>query len=163
MTNGEAGEPTGDAHGRRPDPHDATEAVARLRKREIRHWNCSTRPKRGSPSRTPGQRAADTLFRSRADHAKRLMAERIRRRPASPAGSADCPSRSRISRMSPACARPMARRSSRTTCQPLASAGGAHRTARRHRGGKSNTPEFGAGGSTFNEVFGRTRNPGTWR
>ena len=24
---------------------------------------------------------------------------------------------------------------------------------------KSNTPEFGAGGSTFNEVFGRTRNP----
>ena len=25
--------------------------------------------------------------------------------------------------------------------------------------GKSNTPEFGAGGSIFNEVFGRTRNP----
>src|SRR4051812_49589031 len=25
--------------------------------------------------------------------------------------------------------------------------------------GKSNTPEFGAGGSTFNEVFGRTRTP----
>ncbi|MDR3535534.1 MAG: amidase family protein [Acetobacteraceae bacterium] len=25
--------------------------------------------------------------------------------------------------------------------------------------GKSNTPEFGAGGSTFNEVSGRTRNP----
>src|SRR3954468_9948229 len=25
--------------------------------------------------------------------------------------------------------------------------------------GKSNTPEFGAGGSTFNEVFGRSRNP----
>ncbi|MCC6719510.1 MAG: amidase [Acetobacteraceae bacterium] len=25
--------------------------------------------------------------------------------------------------------------------------------------GKSNTPEFGAGGNTFNEVFGRTRNP----
>src|ERR671927_1870298 len=25
--------------------------------------------------------------------------------------------------------------------------------------GKSNTPEFGAGGSTLNEVFGRTRNP----
>jgi amidase len=25
--------------------------------------------------------------------------------------------------------------------------------------GKSNTPEFGAGASTFNEVFGRTRNP----
>src|ERR1700757_1506164 len=25
--------------------------------------------------------------------------------------------------------------------------------------GKSNTPEFGAGGSTFNEVFGKTRNP----
>src|SRR5947208_12096478 len=24
---------------------------------------------------------------------------------------------------------------------------------------KSNTPEFGAGGSTFNEVFGKTRNP----
>ena len=24
---------------------------------------------------------------------------------------------------------------------------------------KSNTPEFGAGGSTFNEVFGRTHNP----
>ena len=32
-----------------------------------------------------------------------------------------------------------------------------------HRGaivmGKSNTPEFGAGASTFNEVFGKTRNP----
>jgi amidase len=32
-----------------------------------------------------------------------------------------------------------------------------------HRGGivyaKSNTPEFGAGSNTFNEVFGRTRNP----
>ena len=25
--------------------------------------------------------------------------------------------------------------------------------------GKSNTPEFGAGGNTFNEVFGETRNP----
>jgi amidase len=25
--------------------------------------------------------------------------------------------------------------------------------------GKSNTPEFGAGGSTFNDVFGKTRNP----
>jgi amidase len=25
--------------------------------------------------------------------------------------------------------------------------------------GKSNTPEFGAGGNTFNEVFGKTRNP----
>ena len=25
--------------------------------------------------------------------------------------------------------------------------------------GKSNTPEFGAGGSTFNEVFGKTHNP----
>ena len=25
--------------------------------------------------------------------------------------------------------------------------------------GNSNAPEFGAGGSTFNEVFGRTRNP----
>ena len=25
--------------------------------------------------------------------------------------------------------------------------------------GKSNTPEFGAGGTTFNEVFGKTRNP----
>ena len=25
--------------------------------------------------------------------------------------------------------------------------------------GKSNTPEFGAGASTFNEVFGKTRNP----
>ena len=25
--------------------------------------------------------------------------------------------------------------------------------------GKTNTPEFGAGGSTFNEVFGKTRNP----
>src|SRR5690606_22790504 len=24
---------------------------------------------------------------------------------------------------------------------------------------KSNTPEFGAGGNTFNEVFGKTRNP----
>ena len=44
---------------------------------------------------------------------------------------------------------------------PLAS----HPVVRRieARGGivvaKSNTPEFGAGGSTFNEVFGRTRNP----
>ena len=28
---------------------------------------------------------------------------------------------------------------------------------------KSNTPEFAAGGSTFNEVFGKTRNPGTPR
>ena len=27
--------------------------------------------------------------------------------------------------------------------------------------GKSNTPEFGAGGNTFNEVFGRTRTRGT--
>ncbi|MEQ9198601.1 MAG: amidase family protein, partial [Rhodospirillales bacterium] len=25
--------------------------------------------------------------------------------------------------------------------------------------GKTNTPEFGAGGSTFNDVFGKTRNP----
>ena len=27
---------------------------------------------------------------------------------------------------------------------------------------KSNTPEFGAGGNTFNEVLGTTLNPGTW-
>jgi amidase len=25
--------------------------------------------------------------------------------------------------------------------------------------GKTNTPEFGAGGNTFNDVFGYTRNP----
>jgi amidase len=29
--------------------------------------------------------------------------------------------------------------------------------------GKSNTPEFGAGGTTVNDVFGHTRNPGTFR
>jgi len=42
-------------------------------------------------------------------------------------------------------------------------AGRDYRRANRQRGshlrGKSNTPEFGAGSQTFNEVFGATRNP----
>ena len=80
--------------------------------------------------------------------------------PAKQAGSPACRSRSRTSPTSPACAPPTARRCSPTMCRP-SRIPLVERIER--KGGivvaKSNTPEFGAGGSTFNEVFGRTRNP----
>ena len=69
-------------------------------------------------------------------------------------------SASRTSRRSPACARRSARRSTPTTC-PTEDALVVRRL--REAGavilGKTNCPEFAAGGNTFNEVFGRTRNP----
>ena len=70
------------------------------------------------------------------------------------------PCSSRTSSRSKASAPPTARRSSRTTCpehsdwevERIEAAGGIIL-------GKTNTPEFGAGANTFNEVFGITRNP----
>ena len=72
------------------------------------------------------------------------------------AGSLDCRSGSRTSRMSRAFASPTARGALPEKSHPLVE------RIERKGGivmGKSNTPEFCAGGSTFNEVFGRTRNP----
>ena len=86
-----------------------------------------------------------------------LAARPTRRRPAR---CRACRSRSRTSRTPPGCARPTARRCSPTTSRRTTSL-----LVERLRAagaviiGKTNTPEFGAGSQTFNEVFGATRNP----
>ena len=71
-----------------------------------------------------------------------------------------CRSRSRTSRTPPGCGRRTAPSSSSTTSRTSDSL-----VVERLRAagaviiGKTNTPEFGAGSQTFNEVFGATRNP----
>ena len=62
--------------------------------------------------------------------------------------------------MSPASARPTARRSFPTMGRQITPGGRTDRAQGSIVMGKSNTPEFGAGGATFNEVFGRSAIPG---
>ena len=141
----------------------AVEAVARLKKREI----SPARPRsRLRPARIaevePAVNALPTLCLDRArDHAKRhhggrrslrsLRRSRLARRPS---GVDQGPHRRR-------------RRAHDLRLadlrQPRADQIAPVVERIERKGGivvaKSNTPEFGAGGSTFNEVFGRTRNP----
>ena len=139
----------------------ATEAVARLKRREIRPLELIDAAERRIAEVEPAVNALPTLCLDRArDHAKRIMAGEGAGTPTQPGWLAGLPvtikdltdvAGVRTTYGSPIFSGPRARH--------VASAGRAHRALGGIVIGKSNTPEFGAGGSTFNEVFGRTRNP----
>ncbi|SDE34665.1 amidase [Belnapia rosea] len=139
----------------------ATEAVARLKRREVSPLELVEAAAARIAEVEPAVNALPTLCLDRArDHARRIMAGEGAERAGEPGWLAGLP----------------------VTIKDLTDVAGVRTTygspifrdhvpARSHplverieaRGGivlgKSNTPEFGAGGSTFNEVFGRTRNP----
>jgi amidase len=139
----------------------AVEAVARLKKKEISPLDLVEASARRMGEVEPAVNAMPTLCLDRArDHAKALMAGKRREAEGEAGWLAGLP----------------------VSIKDLTDVGGVRTTygspifadhvpARSHplverierKGGivmgKSNTPEFGAGGSTFNEVFGRTRNP----
>ena len=105
--------------------------------------------------------ALPTLCLERArDHAKRLMARRSAEIEVGPGWLAGLPIVIKdlmdVEGVRTTYGSPLFRDHVPTTSHPLV------RRIERRGGiviGKSNTPEFGAGGNTFNEVFGRTLNP----
>ncbi len=139
----------------------AVEAVARLKKKEITPLELVEASAHRMAEVEPSVNAMPTLCLDRArDHAKALMAGQRREAEGEAGWLAGLP----------------------VSIKDLTDVGGVRTTygspifadhvpAKSHplverierKGGivmgKSNTPEFGAGGSTFNEVFGRTRNP----
>ncbi len=139
----------------------ATEAVARLKRREISPLELIDAAERRIAEVEPAVNALPTLCFDRArDHAKRIMA-------GEGAGNADHPGwlaglpvtikdLTDVAGVRTTYGSPIFRDHIPTASHPLVerieALGGVVI-------GKSNTPEFGAGGSTFNEVFGRTRNP----
>src|SRR5581483_11778690 len=124
----------------------AVAAVALLRKGEVTPLDLIDAALARIEAVEPAVNALPTLCPERArDHARRLMAERpapsergwlagVRTTYGSPIYADHVPARSA----------PVVERIERHGGIVLA---------------KSNTPEFGAGGSTFNPVFGKTRNP----
>ena len=140
----------------------ATEAVARLRAREISPLELIDAAEARVAAIDAKVNALPTaMLRAGACACTRSHGrEAARCRSRSTAGLPGFRLRSRISSMSRVCARRMARPIFRNHV-PSASHPLVLRIER--KGGiviaKSNTPEFGAGGNTFNEVFGRTRNP----
>ncbi len=140
----------------------AVEAVARLKKREISPLDLIEASAKRIAAVEPDVNALPTLCLDRArDHAKRIMA-----------GGEACEASGEAGWLA----------GLPVSIKDLTDVGGVRTTygspifadhvpAKSHplverierKGGlvvgKSNTPEFGAGGSTFNEVFGRTRNP----
>jgi amidase len=140
----------------------AVEAVARLRKREVSPLELVEASARRIAEVEPAVNALPTLCLDRArDHARRIMQ-----------GGAACDAAGEAGWLAglPVSIKDLIDVAGvRTTYgSPLFAD---HVPAKSHplierierKGGivmgKSNTPEFGAGGSTFNEVFGRTRNP----
>ena len=139
----------------------AVEAVARLKKKEITPLELVEASAHRMAEVEPSVNAMPTLCLDRArDHAKALMAGQRREAEGEAGWLAGLP----------------------VSIKDLTDVGGVRTTygspifadhvpAKSHplverierKGGivmgKSNPPEFGAGGSTFNEVFGRTRNP----
>ena len=139
----------------------ATEAVSRLRKREISPLDLIDAAEARIAEVEPQVNALPTLCFDRArQHAKRLMAEGD----SSAAGEAgwlgglpvSIKDLNDVAGVRTTYGSPIFSDHVPTRSHPLV-----ERIER--RGGivvaKSNTPEFGAGGSTFNAVFGRTRNP----
>ncbi len=140
----------------------AVEAVTRLKKREISPLDLVEASARRIAEVEPAVNALPTLCLDRArDHAKRIMA-----------GGAACEAAGEAGWLAglPVSIKDLTDVAGvRTTYGSPIFAD--HVPAKSHplverierKGGivmgKSNTPEFGAGGSTFNEVFGRTRNP----
>ncbi|HLH89271.1 MAG TPA: amidase family protein [Xanthobacteraceae bacterium] len=148
-------------------PHDelcrlsATEAVRRLTRREITPLDLIDAAARRIAQVEPAINALPTLCLERArDQAQRLMRGEGRAAEGEPGWLAGLPVAIKdladVAGVRTTYGSPIFRDHVPTRSHPVV-----ERIER--KGGiviaKSNTPEFGAGGSTFNEVFGRTRNP----
>ena len=139
----------------------ATEAVARLKRGDITPLELIDAAERRIAEVEPAINALPTLCFERArEHARRLMLGEGREAEGEPGWLAGLPVAIKdladVAGVRTTYGSPIFKDHVPTTSHPLVS-----RIER--KGGiviaKSNTPEFGAGGSTFNEVFGRTRNP----
>jgi len=139
----------------------ATEAVARLRRKEISPLELIDAAERRIARVEPAVNALPTLCFERARaHARELMAGRRREAEAEPGWLAGLPLAIKdlvdVAGVRTTYGSPLYR-----DHVPQCSHALVERIER--KGGiviaKSNTPEFGAGGNTFNEVFGRTLNP----
>src|SRR5450755_4633067 len=139
----------------------ATEAVARLRKREVSPLELIDAAEARIAEVEPHVNALPTLCFDRArDHARRLMATRYPLEANEPGWLGGLPVSIKdltdVAGVRTTYGSPIFADHVPTRSHPLIE------RIERKGGivmGKSNTPEFGAGGSTFNEVFGRTRNP----
>ena len=148
-------------------PHDelcrltATEAVLRLKRREITPLDLIDAAAHRIAQVEPDINALPTLCIDRArDHAERLMRGEGREAEDEPGWLCGLPVAIKdltdVAGVRTTYGSPIFRDHVPVRSHPVV-----ERIER--KGGivlaKSNTPEFGAGGSTFNEVFGRTRNP----
>ena len=141
----------------------ATEAVSRLRRGEFSPLDLIDASEARIAAVEPEVNALPTLCFERArDHAKRLMAGQGRALEGQAGWLAGLPVTIKdltdVAGVRTTYGSPIFKDHVPTDSHPVVKRIEAH-------GGiviaKSNTPEFGAGGSTFNEVFGRTRNPWT--
>jgi amidase len=139
----------------------ATEAVRRLRRGEITPLDLIDAAERRILAVEPALNALPTLCLDRARaHARRLMRGEGREAEGEPGWLGGLPVAIKdladVAFVRTTYGSPIFRDHVPQTSHPVV-----ERIER--KGGiviaKSNTPEFGAGGSTFNEVFGRTRNP----
>jgi amidase len=139
----------------------ATEAVARLKRREISPLDLVEAAARRIAAVEPAVNALPTLCLDRArDHARALMNGQRREAEGEAGWLAGLPVSIKdltdVAGVRTTYGSPIFRDHVPTRSHPVV-----ERIER--KGGiviaKSNTPEFGAGGSTFNEVFGRTHNP----
>src|SRR5690349_17450636 len=139
----------------------ATEAVEKLRRREVTPLDLVEAAASRIAAVEPAVNALPTLCLDRArDHARRLMKGEGREAENEVGWLAGLPVAIKdlvdVGGVRTTYGSPIFRDHVPTKSHPLV-----ERIER--KGGiviaKSNTPEFGAGGSTFNEVFGRTRNP----
>jgi amidase len=139
----------------------ATDAVQRLRRGEVTPLELIDAAAARIAAVEPQVNALPTLCLDRArDHAKRLMAGQGRDAEREPGWLAGLPvvikDLTDVAGVRTTYGSPLFRDHVPTTSHPLV------QRIERKGGvviGKSNTPEFGAGGNTFNEVFGRTLNP----
>ncbi len=139
----------------------ATEAATRLRRREVSPLELIDAAAARIAAVEPAVNALPTLCLDRArDHAKQLMAGHRREAEHEPGWLGGLPVSIKdlndVAGVRTTYGSPIFKDHVPVASHPLV-----QRIER--KGGiviaKSNTPEFGAGGSTFNEVFGRTRNP----
>jgi len=139
----------------------ATEAVAKLKRREVSPLELVEASARRIAEVEPAVNALPTLCIDRARaHARRIMAGEGAERADQPGWLGGLPVSIKdlqdVAGVRTTYGSPIFRDHVPTASHPVVErieALGGIVTA------KSNTPEFGAGGSTFNEVFGRTRNP----
>jgi amidase len=139
----------------------ATEAVARLKRGEVTPLDLIDAAAARIAAVEPAVNALPTLCLDRArEHAKRLMAGHGTEASSEPGWLAGLPVSIKdltdVAGVRTTYGSPIFRDHVPARSHPLVE------RIERHGGiviAKSNTPEFGAGGSTFNEVFGRTRNP----